>query len=99
VKVYPSAFQDVVQLFQPRASGQLRIRLDAPPPRVEPPLKLVVEAGSALPEAEWAALGENIAQRCRDILTIRPRVTVVAFGSLPRSSQKTKLIEVGGIDA
>ncbi len=94
VKVYPSAFQDVVQLFQPRASGQLRIRLDAPPPRVEPPLKLVVEAGAALLEAEWAVLGEDIAQRCREILAIRPRVAAVPFGALPRSSQKTKLIEI-----
>jgi phenylacetate-CoA ligase len=96
VKVYPSAFQDVVQLFQSRASGQLRIRLDAPPPRVEPPLKLVVEAGAGLPEAEWGALGEDIARRCREILAIRPKVTVVPFGALPRSNQKTKLIEVGG---
>lgn len=96
VKVYPSAFQDVVQLFLPRVSGQLRIRLETPPPRVEPPLKLVVEASAGLPEAEWTALGADIAQRCREILAIRPKVTVVPFGTLPRWSQKTKLLEIAG---
>jgi phenylacetate-CoA ligase len=45
VKVYPAAIQDVVRAFQPHVSGELRIRLDAPPPRVEPPLRLVIEAG------------------------------------------------------
>ena len=94
VKVYPSALQDVVQLFQPRASGQLRIRLDGPPPRVEPPLRLVVEAGAQLAEADWPALGDDIARRCREVLAIRPKVTVVTFGALPRSNQKTKLIEI-----
>ena len=53
VKVYPAAIQDVVRQFQPHVSGELRIRLDAPPPRVEPPLRLVIEAGETTPAAEW----------------------------------------------
>jgi len=36
VKVYPTAIQDVVATFQPHVSGQLRIRLSNPPPRVVP---------------------------------------------------------------
>lgn len=94
VKVYPAAIQKVVHGFQPRLSGELRIRLDAPPPRVEPPLRLAVEAGEGLPESEWAALGQALEQRIRELLTFRPAVTVVPFGSLPRSGAKTKLIEV-----
>ena len=94
VKVYPSAFQDVVQLFQPRASGQLRIRLDAAAAARGAAAQLVVEAGAGLAEADWPALGEDIALRCREVLAIRPRVTVVPFGALPRSNQKTKLIEI-----
>ncbi len=96
VKVYPSALHDVVLMFHPRASGQMRIRLDAPPPLVVPPLKLVVEAGESLPQAEWDALADDIARRCRELLAIRPAVAVVAPGSLPRSNQKTKLIELAG---
>lgn len=93
-KVYPSAVQDVVAAFQPAVSGQIRIRLDGPPPRVEPPLKVVVEAAEGTGEADWPALASRIEQRSREILAIRPAVTIVPFGSLPRSAQKTKLIEI-----
>lgn len=93
-KVYPSAVQDVVAAFQPAVSGQIRIRLDGPPPRVEPPLKVVVEAGEGTGEDDWPDLAKRIEQRSREILAIRPSVTVVPFGSLPRSAQKTKLIEI-----
>ncbi len=93
-KVYPAAIQEVVAGFLPTVSGQIRIRLSGPPPRVEPPLRVVVEAGEATPEAEWDAVARRIEQRTREILHIRPSVTVVPFGALPRSNQKTKLIEI-----
>ncbi|MDR0736586.1 MAG: hypothetical protein LBF51_07130 [Zoogloeaceae bacterium] len=93
-KVYPAAIQKVVQQFLPGLSGELRIRLDAPPPKVTPPLKLAVEAGENVPEPEWAALGKALEQRIRELLSLRPAVTVLPFGSLPRSGAKTKLIEV-----
>jgi phenylacetate-CoA ligase len=94
VKVYPSAIQDVVTMFQPHVSGQLRIRLSGPPPRVEPPLKVVVEAGPETSEADWEPLARRIEQRTREILALRPAVSIVPFGTLPRSNQKTKLIEI-----
>jgi len=94
VKVYPAAIQKVVHQFQPELSGELRIRLDAPPPRVTPPLQLAVEAAADTPQAQWPALATALAQRIRELLTFRPAVTVLPFGSLPRSGAKTKLIEV-----
>lgn len=94
VKVYPAAIQSVVLQFQPRISGELRIRLDAPPPKVDGPLRLAVEAAAGTPEAEWLELAAAIAQRVRELLTFRPAVAIVPFGSLPRSGAKTKLIEV-----
>ncbi len=93
-KVYPAAIQEVVAGFQPAVSGQIRIRLSGPPPRVEPPLRVVVEAGEATPQSQWDDVARRIEQRTREILAIRPAVTVVPFGSLPRSDQKTKLIEI-----
>lgn len=93
-KVYPSALQEIVAAFQPHVSGQMRIRLDAPPPRVTPPLKLAVEAGEHTPAAEWDGLARAIEQRSRDILFLRPQVTILPFGALPRTGHKTKLIEV-----
>lgn len=94
VKVYPSALQDIVSSFLPQVSGQLRIRLKGPPPRVEPPLALAVEAAEGLPESDWDGIARAIEQRSRDILALRPRVTILPFGALPRSNQKTKLIEI-----
>lgn len=96
VKVYPAAIQGVVAQFRPQVSGELRIRLDAPPPRVEPPLRLAVEAGEGTAEAAWPALGAAIEQRIRELLTFRPKVEILPFGSLPRSGAKTKLIEIAG---
>ncbi|HIJ61894.1 MAG TPA: phenylacetate--CoA ligase family protein [Rhodospirillaceae bacterium] len=93
-KVYPAAVQEVVAGFQPEVSGQIRIRLNGPPPRVDPPLKVVVEAGEGLAPHRWAEIARQIEQRIRDILAIRPQITMVPFGSLPRTGGKTKLIEI-----
>jgi len=93
-KVYPSAVQEIVASFQPEVSGQIRIRLDGPPPRVEPPLRVVVEAGETTPPYRWDEVARRIEQRSREILAIRPEVTIVPFGSLPRTGGKTKLIEI-----
>ncbi len=96
VKVFPVAIQDVVLQFRPRVSGELRVRLDAPPPRVEPPLRLAVEAAADLPHDQWPSLARDIEQRMRELLTFRPEVSILPHGSLPRSGQKTKLIEIAG---
>ncbi|MDR0564275.1 MAG: hypothetical protein LBG78_04985, partial [Azoarcus sp.] len=94
VKVYPAAIQKVVHQFLPQLSGELRIKLDAPPPKVNPPLRLVVEAGAETPESQWPALAQSLTQRVRELLALRPAVTVLPFGHLPRTGAKTKLIEV-----
>jgi len=99
VKVYPAAIQKVIGQFQPRVSGEFRIRLDAPPPRVEPPLQLAVEAGVGVAEAEYEALARTLEQRIRELLTFRPVVTILPFGSLPRSGAKTRLIEISPAQA
>jgi phenylacetate-CoA ligase len=94
VKVYPVAIQNVVLQFRPRVSGELRIRLDTPPPKVEPPLRLAIEADANLPTDAWPALARDIEHRIRELLTFRPEVSILPHGSLPRSGQKTKLIEI-----
>jgi phenylacetate-CoA ligase len=74
----------------------LRIRLDAPPPRVVPPLRIVVEAASHTAAGKFEHLARAIEKRAHELLSVRPDVTIVAFGTFPRSSQKTKLIEIVG---
>jgi phenylacetate-CoA ligase len=94
VKVYPASLKEVLEGFQPDVSGEMRIELDRAPPRVEPPLQLTVEAAADLREADRAALATRIAERMHQLLAVRPQISIVAFGALPRSSLKTKLIHV-----
>jgi len=55
---------------------------------------LAIEAAAGLPETQWPELALRIEQRIRELLTFRPAVTLLPFGSLPRTGGKTKLIEV-----
>ena len=93
VKLYPAAVKNVVQELVPLASGAFRIVLDAPPPRVEPPLRLTVERGEAVDEAGGAELAAQLERVLHQRLTVRPEITVVPAGSLERTTHKEKLIE------
>ena len=89
VKLYPAAVQNLVNEFAPRLTGQFRIVLNGPPPRVEPPLRLVVEVADA-----GEGVTEELARRMHDRFAVRPVIETVAPGSLARSTHKQKLIEV-----
>ncbi len=89
VKLYPAAVQNLVHELAPRLTGQFRIVLDSPPPRVNPPLRLVVEVADGA-----AAAGEELARRMHDRFSVTPGIEAVPPGSLPRSTHKQKLIEV-----
>ncbi|SCF24773.1 phenylacetate-CoA ligase [Micromonospora viridifaciens] len=96
VKVYPAAVKDVVASFVPQLTGELRIVLDNPPPRVVPPLRVTVEAGVGVPAERHDELAGRLADAMHQRLAIRPQLTVVPAGTLERSSHKAKLIEVVG---
>jgi len=93
VKVYPAAVKDLVNAFVPRATGEMRILLDGPPPRVTPPLRLRVEYAADLPPGEYDGLRAGIARAMHERLTIRPEIELVPAGTLPRSSHKSQLLE------
>jgi phenylacetate-CoA ligase len=98
VKLYPAAVKDLVNSFVPEVTGELRIVLDAPPPRVTPPLRVRVEAGVD-PESEaGAGLAARIATAMHHRLTVRPHVELVPAGSLPRSTHKQKILEIAASD-
>lgn len=93
VKIYPAAVKNVVQELVPLASGAFRIVLDAPPPRVEPPLRLTVERGESVDESGGAELSSRLERVLHQRLTVRPEITVVPAGTLERTTHKEKLIE------
>ena len=94
VKLYPAAVKDLVNGFVPEVTGELRILLDGPPPRVTPPLRLRVEYGGEPDADEQAALADRLSRAMHDRLTVRPVVELVPAGSLPRTSHKQQLIEI-----
>jgi phenylacetate-CoA ligase len=93
VKVYPAAIRNLIQQLAPLATGELRVVLSAPGPRVEPPLRLVVERGHDVDERDGARLADEVARRIHQGMAVRPEVTVVAAGTLERTAHKTRLIE------
>ncbi|MEW6443916.1 MAG: phenylacetate--CoA ligase family protein [bacterium] len=93
VIVYPAAVDGVITGFVPRLTGEFRIVLDAPPPRVEPPLKLKVEYGEGVREEDLEGLGKELEAEMHAKLKVRPRITWVPPMTLERAAHKTKFIE------
>jgi phenylacetate-CoA ligase len=93
VMVYPAAIDGVITGFTPRVTGEFRIVLDNPPPRVVPPLVLRIEPGENVPPAQLPALAAEIEDRMRSTLKISPRIEWAAPYSLERTGGKTKFFE------
>lgn len=93
VMVYPAAIDGVISSFVPRVTGEFRIVLTEPPPRVNPPLKLKVEYGEGVKKEELPSLEEQIVNKMHDRLRIRPQIEWVEPKTLPRTAHKTRFIE------
>lgn len=93
VMVYPAAIDGVITGFAPRVTGEFRIVLDHPPPRVVPPLVLRVEHGEDVAAEQLLDLASEIEERMRAQIKITPRIDWVPPFSLPRSAGKTNFFE------
>jgi phenylacetate-CoA ligase len=94
VNVFPSALKGVVDSFIPRLTGEMRVVLTTPPPRVEPPLRMKVEYSADVKAENLGALKEELENAFSQRLKVRPHVELVVAGTLQRDpSKKTKLIE------
>jgi phenylacetate-CoA ligase len=90
VNVWPSAVSDVVSEFHPRLTGSLQVLLGAPPPKVEPPLRIQAEYG---PEAsDLEALKAEVESLLRDRLIVPTDIELVPPGTLPRFEMKAQLL-------
>ena len=90
VNVWPSAVKDVVTGFRPEVSGEVVIAVDGPGPKVDPPLRLMVETGSDAVSDDLAA---RIEQALRAKLVFPASVELVPRGVLPRTQMKAKLVQ------
>jgi phenylacetate-CoA ligase len=91
VNVFPTAIRSVVAGFAPRVSGAISVRPVARGVRQEPPLPVVVELGAGVEASE--GLAREIEQAIRAKLVVGARVELAAYGALPRSEYKTKLVD------
>lgn len=93
VPVYPAAIEGVIHSMPEQLTGAFRILLSEPPPRVVPPLRLKVEHAEGLTEGSLPAVEKELSERMHKLLKIRPAVTWLAPGTLPRADKKTQLLE------
>ena len=94
INVYPAAVKNVLASFIPRVTGHMRIILEKPGPRVDPPLKIKVEYGEGLEHHTLQTLKVDIEQKMSEILRFRPDIEVLPPESLERDPRKKgKLIE------
>jgi phenylacetate-CoA ligase len=91
VNVFPSAVKDVVTSLRPRTTGEIRILLDQPGPKVDPPMKIKVEYSKNV--ADLRSLKEEIEGLLREKLVFKADVNLVPEGSLPRYEMKAQFIE------
>lgn len=93
IVVYPAAIDGVITSFVPRVTGEFRIVLDQPPPKVSPPLKLKVEYGEEVRLEDLPAFGREIEDAMHSRLKIRPVIEWLPPMTLERSTYKTRFIE------
>lgn len=91
--VYPGAIRTVVNEFVPEVTGQMRIVLDNPPPRVEPPLLIRVERSEHTPAEAVPELEARIKSALHDRIRLTPVIDWVDPGGLERAVTKTPMFE------
>lgn len=94
VIVYPAAVDSVIAGFIPRVTGEFRILLDEPPPRVVPPLQLRIERGKDTDAAALSELESEILKAMKERLKVTPHISWAEPYEYERSAHKTRFIEV-----
>ncbi|MCM3766953.1 phenylacetate--CoA ligase family protein [Neobacillus niacini] len=91
--VYPSAIKKVIAKFVPDVTGEIRIVLDNPPPRVVPPLELKVEYGYHFDQRQLLGLEEKIKNALHTEARVTPQIIWCEPGTLEKAMTKTPLFE------
>ena len=97
VNLFPTAIRSILNEFAPEVGGMLQVRPKTRGVLQTPPLPLVVELGEGMSSAP-PGLAERIKQEIRSRLLVTTDVTLVAYGTLPRETYKSKLIDYGDAD-
>lgn len=93
VNVYPTAIKNVINQFAPDVTGEMRIVLDNPPPRVVPPLRLKIEYANCIYKDGLPGLKDKLVTALHNKLKIRPEIEFVPQGTLKKDLRKTPIFE------
>ena len=97
VNLFPSALRSILKEFMPYVSGMLQVRPKSEGVLQSPPLPVVVELGkSCLTPPE--SLRQSIVHEIRSRLLVTTDVELVPYGTLPRETYKSKLIDYSDVE-
>lgn len=92
VNLFPSAIRTILKDFEPQVGGMYQIRPKARGVSQTPPLPLVIELGKGL-DAAPRGLDRRIAEAIRTQLLVATAVELVPYGTLPRETYKSRLVD------
>jgi len=92
INVYPAAVKNEITEFFPRTTGEMRIVIDQPGPKVPAPLYVKVEHNRE--EKDLKKLKMEIEGKLHDVLRFKAYVELVPAGTFERTSKKAKLLEI-----
>ncbi|HUD96326.1 MAG TPA: AMP-binding protein [Woeseiaceae bacterium] len=92
VNLFPSALRSILKQFTPHVSGMMQVRPRESGVLQSPPLPVVVELGAGCTMAQ-DELRQKISDEMRSRLLVTTDVRLVPYGTLPRETYKSKLID------
>lgn len=98
VNLFPSAIRSILKNFSPDVGEIFRVKPVKLGVSQEPPLPVVVELGKGV-EEEPEGLAERIQAEIRSRLLVSTTISLVPYGSLPRGTYKTSLVDYSDSEA
>ena len=93
INVYPSAVKEIVSLFSPRTTGEMRIVLYEPGPAIGTNLEIKVEYSDKVNEQDIESLAEEIKNDIKQKLVFTPIIKMIPPGTLEKSTYKRDYFE------
>jgi phenylacetate-CoA ligase len=98
VNLFPSAIRSILKEFTPHVSGMLQVRPKETGVLQSPPLPVIVELGENC-SLSHDELRQRIVHEIRTRLLVTTDVQLVSYGTVPRETYKSKLIDYSDANA